>query len=177
MEIEDVSPLAGCHLEIGLLGASLIDSSREWRGELGDPSEDAIVWQPRPGGHSIGAELLHIAEVEIYWIHHFIAGLPMDQAEMRVLMSDQIHQHEGSWPIPPREPLAWYYEKLDSVRERSLALLPTFDDPARSIPHRREPELSSTVRWVLSHVVQHDSYHGGQAVLLKDLANAAGRRI
>jgi uncharacterized damage-inducible protein DinB len=23
-----------------------------------------------------------------------------------------------------------------------------------------------TARWVLGHVVQHDSYHGGQAVLL-----------
>lgn len=167
----DVLPLPGCHPEVGLLAASLIDGTREWRDELGKPTEDQIVWQARPGGHSIGAELLHIAEVEIWWIHHVIAGLPMDPAEMKLLMSEQIMQDDGAWPVPHRQPLAWYYERLDSVRERTLQLLPSFQDPTRMI-HRDKMDMDFSVRWILSHVVQHEAYHGGQAVLLMDLAHA-----
>lgn len=165
----DVAPLPGCHPEIGILAASLIDSSREWRDELGQASEDQIVWQARPGGHSIGAELLHIAEVEIWWLHHIVCGRPMDPEESKLLMSEQIMQDEGQWPTPHRLPLEWYLGILDSVRERTLALLPEMGDPERMI-HREKWNHDYSVRWIWSHVVQHDSYHGGQAVLLKDLA-------
>ncbi len=165
----DVAPLAGCHPEIGLLGASLVDGTREWRDELEEATVEQIVWQGRPGGHSIGGELLHIAEVEIWWIHHICCGRPMDPAEMEVLMSAQIQQYEGAWPTPPAEPLAWYYARLDSVRERTLKLLPEITDPEKTYSSEKWGS-TFTMRWILSHVVQHEAYHGGQAVLLKDLA-------
>lgn len=167
-QIFDIAPLAGCHPEIGILGASLLDGTREWRDELGDVTEDQIVWQARRGGHSIGAELLHIAEVEIWWIHHICCGRAMDPEEMTLLMSEQIMQDDGSWPSPHRQPLSWYYERLDSVRERTLRLLPEISDPARTY-HSEKWNYDFTLRWIVSHVVQHEAYHGGQAVLLKDL--------
>lgn len=170
----DVAPVPGCHPEIGLLAASLADGTREWREELGEVSEEAVVWAARPGGHSIGAVLLHIAEVEIWWIHHVCGGQDMDPVEMELLMSEQIQQYEGDWPVPHRKPLDWYYERLDSVRERTMRLLPEFSDPARLI-HREKWDEDLSVRWILSHVVQHEAYHGGQAVLLKDSFETRGK--
>jgi hypothetical protein len=60
--------------DIGLLAASLQNATREWRQELGEVDEEAIVWQPVPDMHSIGALILHIVDVEAWWIESVAAG-------------------------------------------------------------------------------------------------------
>lgn len=60
----DVVPIHGLDLQVGLLLAALEDTTRKWREELGDVPEQNIIWQPFPHGHSIGAILLHMADVE-----------------------------------------------------------------------------------------------------------------
>jgi uncharacterized damage-inducible protein DinB len=64
--------------------------------------------------------------------------------------------------------LAYYYEIQDRVRARTLESIKTFPDPATVI-EREGWSSSVTLRWILNHVVAHESYHGGQAVMLKAL--------
>ena len=51
---------------VGLLLAVLENTTREWReDELGDISDDTVVWQPFPHGHNIGALILHLSLIHI----------------------------------------------------------------------------------------------------------------
>src|SRR2546421_3343560 len=164
MKSYDVKPLEGLHPELGILLATLDDSSREWRDELGDVPVEAIIWQPFPGGHSIGGVLLHIAECEAYWIQAFAAGHKISPEDQKRYMSEQILQYDVQWPSPPAEPISYYYSILDEVRARTCKTLPEVKEPSRVFERGNE---AYTMRWILAHVAEHDSYHGGQAGVLK----------
>ena len=169
----DVPPLPGYKDPYGLLCAVLQDGTNEWRWEL-DPGldADAMVWQPEPGMHSIGAVILHIIAVEVFWIERFVLGLPADEAERSLLMSGDTDVDEWRWPVPHRQPLSWYLELQDRVRARTLERIKEWPDPEST------KELDGSLRsarWVLGHVIQHESYHGGQAVLLSRLWQLRGQ--
>jgi uncharacterized damage-inducible protein DinB len=165
--ITDVQPLEGYQEPYGLLCAILQDGTREWRGELdAEIGPDAVTWRPRPGGQSIGAIMLHIIAVEVSWIERFGLDRTIDDDEKRLLLWDEIDVDEGRWPDPPNEPLSWYFELHDRLRVRTLEAIKSFP-PAETLKDSRHGQLS--MRWVLGHVIQHESYHGGQIVTLHDL--------
>ena len=164
----DLTPLPGYLEPYGTLLATLQDGSREWREELGHPDPKHIVWQAVPKGHSIGALLLHIAEVETWWIEVVCLGREFDPAEEKLYLSDEIDQYAGSWPIPPEKPISYYFDLLDRVRARTLESVKSFE-PGDTVRVRSNGD-SATLRWILAHVVEHDSYHGGQAVLMHENA-------
>lgn len=163
----DATPLPGYPLEHGLLLSALNDGTREWRGELGEPTEDALVWQARPGGHSIGGLLLHMAVVERLWTEVWCLNRPLTAEERETYQANESDVDNGVWPTPPRKPFEWYWELLMDARGRVHRAVKEFPAP--------EAEFTTpwggtvTTRWTLAHLVQHDSYHGGQAVLLHDL--------
>lgn len=163
----DVAPLPGYREPYGQLCAILQDGTSEWRAEL-DPnlSEDAVVWQPHPGLHSIGAIMLHIVAVEIFWFEKFVLDLPGDPEEWKLTMWDETDVDEWRWPEPPRHPISWYFELHDRVRARTLESIKKWPAPDTIKEHHGR---QTTPRWVFGHVIQHEAYHGGQAVLLSRL--------
>ena len=100
--LNDVEPLPGYEEPYGLLCAILQDGTNEWRWELDpDLSEDAVVWQPAPGMHSIGAIMLHIIGVEIVWFERFALDIPFDREEANLLMMEKTDVDAWRWPDPP----------------------------------------------------------------------------
>lgn len=168
MDSYDIAPDPSFRSEIvGVFAASLEDGTREWLGELGDDlSAEDLARTAFPGGHSIGGILLHIALVEAWWIHSCCCGQELDEPFLRTCMASETDVDAVVWPAPPAQPFAWYRELLAGVRATSLRLLRDLDDPERVFERPSRGE-AFTVRWILSHVVQHEAYHGGQAVLLK----------
>lgn len=160
----DSAPIAGFEPQLGLLLAALQDGTREGRDELGDADEDLIVWQPKAHSHSIGAILLHIGDCENFWVEEIVAGKTPDQELAKRLLSVETKQYASRWPTPPRMPLADYYAILDDIRKRTFETMRDFHDPADTREHHGQ---TLTIRWILAHVVEHESYHLGQAVLLK----------
>ncbi|MDQ2985643.1 MAG: DinB family protein [Armatimonadota bacterium] len=165
-----VAPLDGYHPEIGILLAALLESTREYRRYLEGVSEQAITYQSRPGGHSIGGLLLHMADVELYWVLQIGAGKRIPK---NLLPKYACDQYAANWPTPPAMPLADYLVLLDQVRGITLATAKTFHPETLIIRKSWKAELNH--RWILAHVIAHDSYHGGQAVLLCDLFGALGK--
>lgn len=163
----DAKPLSGYQEPYGLLCAILQDGTNEWRWEL-DPDlpEEAVLWQPHPGLHSIGAIILHIASVEVFWLERFALDLPADPEERKLLMADETDVDEWQWPIPPQKPISWYFELHDRIRTRTLEAIKKWPSPDFAKDLHGDPR---TMRWVLGHVIQHEAYHGGQAVLLNRL--------
>jgi uncharacterized damage-inducible protein DinB len=164
----DVEPASGYPLEYGLLISTLQDGTRKWREELGDVGEDAIVWQPYKSGHSIGAVILHMIDVEAFWIETATLGRERSAEELKELLSEETDQYGFNWVVPPRKPIDYYFEMQDKVRARTLESIKSFPDPSTVI-QREHWSSSMTVRWILNHVVAHEAYHGGQVVMLKTL--------
>lgn len=181
MERVDVVPVAGLDVQVGLLLAALDNTTAEWRQELGDVPDESIAWQAFPGGHSIGALLLHMADVEANWLHEVAAGRERTPEELQTLLSGETHQYQVQWPAPPAQPLAWYYARQDAVRARTRELVAALNDPEHTgkRPARRKKPVGPdfTLRWLLTHVISHEAYHGGQAVLLSLMRLSSVERI
>lgn len=169
----DSAPLPGYPEPYGLLCAILQDGTHEWRGEL-DPDlpEEAVVWQPHPGAHSIGGVILEIAAVEVFWFERFALGIEPDTEERKLLMADDIDVDAWNWPVPHRKPLSWYFDLHDRIRARTLEAIKSWPPAETAIEWHGRPR---TLRWVLGHVIQHEAYHGGQALLLSRLWHLSRR--
>ncbi len=141
----------------------LDQATHEWLGELGDDvTETELTWQAFPNGHSIGALLVHIAEVEAYWLHHIACGEPHQDLEGEILNAE-IDQYGLTWPTPPPHPLGFYKALLAKTREKTKQLIGALDNSSHTAM-RGEREF--TLSWLMTHVIVHEAYHGGQAVLL-----------
>jgi len=165
----DAKPLAGYPAPYDLLCAILLDGTNEWRMELDEwLPDEAVVWQPEPGGHSIGGCILHIAAAEVFWFERFALGRTPDPEERKLLLAEETDVDACTWPDPPKQPLSWYFEVHDRIRARTLEGIKSWPPAETAIEWDDEPR---TLRWVLGHVIQHEAYHGGQAVLLNRLWN------
>ncbi len=153
------------HPELSLLMATLQDSTREWRENLGRVSPEAIVWQPYPNGPSIGGQLLHMMDCESWWLRVVAEGEKDDLAGPAAEYARELNVDHHHWPAPPKKPLKWYLALHDAHRAENLELIRRHGDPS-SLHGKRQPV---TYAWIVAHLVEHDSYHGGQAVLLNEM--------
>ncbi len=133
---------------------------------LGNVPREIVTWQVGADGQSIGGLLLHIADVEGYWLHEAISGQVRPPEVVAALLSEETDQANVHWPTPPDQPLEWYYAQLDSVRAQTLAWVQALQSAHQVLTHPAREGKTYTVRWLLGHVVAHEAYHGGQAVLL-----------
>jgi uncharacterized damage-inducible protein DinB len=85
--------------------------------------------------------------------------------------SEQLNVDEGDWPDPPAEPLAWYLKQMDECLTMQLAAVAEKGDPL-AVTGNEKRDFSQ--EWVISHLIQHDSYHGGQIVLLNEMLKRGG---
>jgi len=169
--LRDVPPHPGMNVELGLLLSALDECTRDWRSEFeewGEIPQDAIVWQPYPNAHSIGAVILHIIEVEKFWIHDVATKKMVTEEQFEVLRAELTDVDGVQWPAPPREPIVWYWDQFEQVRSKSRSIIENFTDP-QAVSALLSANREYTLRWILAHVTAHEAYHGGQAVLLSVL--------
>jgi uncharacterized damage-inducible protein DinB len=150
--------------EVAVYMKMLEQSTSEWRGMLGtDVTPAQLVHQAYPGAHSIGAVLLHMADSEAIWTMEVLAGGSVPESLKKELLADETDVWNGKWPTVLEEPLEYFYEKQDRVREHTLRVLAGLTDIEKDVSAWGN---TFTIRWILGHMVSHDSQHGGQAILL-----------
>lgn len=171
MPLRDIATGSKTELEL-LLG--MLDATTEfWRQELRGLKAEELRFQARPGGHSIAMLILHIADAELWWIQAVALGNKLDKAEEKRLMTHEVKQDDGIWPVPPKRTKKWLLAQHDSIRERTKSMLQGLDPTA---PIKRKGWRNEyTLRWILHHLVEHEAYHGGQMLLLRDLYQAQKR--
>lgn len=162
-QIIDIRPLSCMERQLGLIAKMIEEGTKRWRQELGDIDDDCVVWQPFPNGHSIGAVILHVSDVEQYWIQEVALSRARTRDDLRALYSLATDQNHCHWPAPPKRPLFWYLALHDHVRKTTLCAIEQFGQADRLA---RVGESAYSIRWILHHLMFHESYHGGQAVLL-----------
>jgi uncharacterized damage-inducible protein DinB len=163
----DVKPVPKLDVQLGLLLAMLDGGTKEWRSELGKISPQVLTWQAFTDGHSIGAEILHIADVEAFWIQEVAYRQPLSEAELKTLLSKETQQDSFHWPKPPKKSLNWYFEQHNRIRKRTHKIVRELADPVYlAYRDKKTSRHEFTLRWLLHHVITHEAYHSGQAVLL-----------
>jgi len=163
--LEDIEPDPALPLDLGILLATWKDGIREWRDNLGAPPPEAVTWQIYPEGPSIGGILLHLASCDQFWLQEFAEKATLDRTDPAIAYDLSMDQYIPRWPAPPAEPIEWYFDILDRARTSVFASIAQHSD---SLSEHPNGEYASTYRWIVAHLVQHDSYHGGQAVLLHE---------
>jgi uncharacterized damage-inducible protein DinB len=164
-ELRDIKQSKGLDPVLGIQLAMLDRGTEEYREGLGKVSQDLLRWQPYENGHSIGVILLHIADAEAYWFEEVASGRERDPKELKKLLSVELDQYVPTWPKAPKKPLLWFYEQQDIIRARTRKIVKELADPATK-GYSNYSKRHYTLRWILHHVIQHEAYHIGQAVLL-----------
>ncbi|MDI9636908.1 DinB family protein [Kamptonema cortianum] len=142
------------------------DGTREWRDNLGEIPEGFAQWSPYEKGPHAGAIALHMAATERWWVDKGICDMTIDENDPIIAYDLSIDLDNGIFPEPLDEPWEWYIEQLDSARKRTFELLRQIDGPEQVIGGETN---KYSVEWIIGHLVQHDSYHGGQIVMLKTM--------
>lgn len=164
MKPYDLELPAGLDSEVALLVGVWQDSTREWLGEMGEVSDAAVTWSAGQSSPSIGALMLHMMDAENAWIRETMLGLAARESEA-LQIAAKVNVDERDFPAPPAWPFARYVELLREYRADLIDLL----KDKRATDWVTSPRGNRlTVRWILGHLIQHDSYHGGQCVLLHE---------
>jgi hypothetical protein len=143
----------------------LEENTRLWRNEMGEISEETILWRPFPKGHSIGGIMLHIADEESLCVEEVI-GQSERTNETRALLKSDISPHQGSvWPDPEPWPLYRYYEIQNWVRANTVRTLRNIPDTSAMVSH---PDLGEIpIGMLILKLIQHESFHVGEIALHK----------
>lgn len=163
----DIAPAEGFHPELGLLISTWRDGWREWTDNLGEVADEHVFWQPYENGPSIGGVILHMVACDQWWILGMAGEMP-DPEKLEIAFDLKIDQYVPHWPTPPAEPMAWYSGLLKETREAMFERIRVLADPM--LMGESPGKWDYTLRWVVAHLIEHDSYHGGQCVLLHEMA-------
>lgn len=157
--------------EVVTLWEALEDGDDHWIKALGKRvSGEAMQWAPVEGAHSIGYVLLHTVEWERWWCQSFVGGERLPILEVGGVETRK-YANFGKCPKPPAEGLDWYLELMMETHRECLPYFKGRDAGERI----QKSGWDVTVQWVAGHMVDHDSYHGGQAVLLHELWKSRNR--
>ena len=162
-----IASAPGLAPRVGLYFAQLEDVRAETKRYVAGLTPEKLSWTPHSTVESIGTQLLHIAGVERSWIGEDIEGRAMGQEwALAFPLRVKMQQVQG-------EPLEFFLEKLDSVREETRAALSRLSDSDLHRPIQTldaPPEADRfTVEWILYHLVEHEAHHRGQIALLRRL--------
>ena len=173
-EIITCDPVEGYSSQIGRYVAQMNELLHDLKREVEILTIEQLDWHPDEQTESIATQLLHLDGVEWSWIHEDIFGA-----------SDKEYPGEWSEAMPIRagvpqvqgRPSAWYMQKLDATREKTLEVLRGFTDADLSRlvgeadlgPDVEKRSRLFTIDWIIWHIIQHEAAHIGQIELLRRL--------
>lgn len=177
LEQLQVAPLPGYPPEIGRWLWALQDVRRVTLKSVVGLSADDLQTMPPGADNTIGALLYHIAMVEAGWL--YVETLeresfpPQIEALFPLESRDEQNQLLAFKGVPL--PLEDYLDRLQKVRDTLLEEFKsiTIEDFRRL---RHFPgEYDVTPEWVLYHLVQHETEHGGHIQTLRTLLASNGK--
>lgn len=168
-QLVSIEPQPGLSPRLAVYFAQLEDVRHDTKRYIAGLTPEQLSWTPHARVESIGTQLLHIAGVERSWIGEDIEKRPMGEewaVAFPLRANVNVPQVQG-------EPLTYFVERLDSVREETRAALGRLTDAdlLREIQGLDAPADAErfTIDWILYHLVEHEAHHRGQIALLKRL--------
>jgi uncharacterized damage-inducible protein DinB len=133
-----------------------------WQWATAHLSPDQIGWQPLSRVASIGWNLQHLAEMlDHYLAHGFRQAGPVQRAPLATMRAgSQDHGHHRDL-----QAIAAYHRQVRPAYRAFLNRL-TAADLDRPLVG---PRQTRTWAWAVGHIAEHESYHLGKCMLLRNL--------
>ncbi len=146
--------------EVAIWVATLDDARRQTKAAVEGLTADELAWKPPGDGNSIGRLLRHLALVELDWVITDLCGekeLPPGTPELLKL--------DGPMAEPGLRPLDEFIAALDWARALTKDRLKKFPkgEIEATRTYKGEGQIKVfNVRWILYHILDHESQHRGQ---------------
>lgn len=117
---------------------------------------DQLRWKPGPTANSLGTIVVHLGYAERLWIRVIFAGEAMDMAWRRAMFDDP--------------PAGWGVEEIADFYRRETAATDLVLDGAASFDEASRGEIRpTTLRWVVTHVLEETARHAGHMDITREL--------
>ena len=117
-------------------------------------------WKPRPEMLTARQIILHIAEVEFYWVNHVIDG-----EKYRDFVGQHPDPAQGwttDYDAPDANSMMFVLEEAHRHTQRWFGLEPAKLAETRTRTRMNGSTSTSTVHWILDHVQEHEIHHRAQ---------------
>lgn len=175
IETKLLQPVPNFSREIGLFLASLEKIRSEWREAVKDLSKSELAANILPEIQPIGTIIIHIAEVEYFWIQEIVSGNPMTDKIKDLLHHDLWFKDFAAENLD----IEYCLEVIEKIHQMTRETLATFTDEDLEktfVRTREDSETHYSLRWIFVHLLQHDAEHQGQIMMIKRLLREQGKR-
>jgi uncharacterized damage-inducible protein DinB len=132
-----------------------------WQWAAAELQPEEVGWQPVPQVASIGWNLQHLGEMLDHYLTHVLAqAKPMQQTPLETMRSGSLDDGRHS----DLQAIAEYHRQVRPAYRTFLSQL-TATDLDRPLGSGR----TRTWGWAIGHIAEHESYHLGKCMLLRNL--------
>lgn len=164
-----LEPVEGLSREIGFLVAGLQEVRAQTVAVLADLKPGELSRRLTPNFHQVGGLVLHLAETEFWWIDIVFAGREISDEDRQLFHFDDTTETDFALK---KYGVADCVRTLNLAHERTIETLSEVDDGSLDSLYpfpRKEPKFDSSLRWILHHLIDHESNHRGQIAMMKRL--------
>ena len=123
--------------------------------KLEDLTDEQLRWQPAPTANSLGVVVVHLGYAERLWLRAVFDGESMDMG-----WRSRMFELSDGWTT---EDVASFYRQETALADRVLDGASSFDEVSRG-------ELRpTTLRWVVSHLIEETARHVGHMDITREL--------
>jgi hypothetical protein len=116
---------------------------------------EQVRWKPAPTANSLGAIVLHLGYAERLWLRAIFAGEVMDMAWRQRMFA---------------LPAGWSVDDVIAFYRAETAAADAVLDGAGSLDlASRAPFRPTTLRWVVTHLIEETARHAGHMDITREL--------
>ena len=165
-----LTPHPGLSTGIGYYLSGMEEVRRQVTVAVKDIPDELIGRPPFLGAHSIGGLVLHIGEAEWFWMKMVVSGHKLTEEDKQApywdILDDVERVARNGYTVE------FCLSEAEKIRNLTRDVLFTYNDKdlERIITFERKGETTEyNLRWVLHHLIDHESQHKGQILMLKRL--------
>jgi uncharacterized damage-inducible protein DinB len=146
-------------------------------------TKEQLFAEPIPGEFPIGAYLMHLAEVDLFWLN-VLNGIEID-AELKKRSYADKWFDAGDTYDPPKEliEIDEYLDTLAKCRSKVIEYINSISDDElekkvymRWTHNGEEKSKEFTPKWILYHLIEHEAHTRGQMFMLIRMAGFKKKR-
>ena len=123
--------------------------------KLEDLDDEQLRWVPAPTANSLGAIVVHLGLAERLWLRAIFAGEAMDMG-----WRQRLFELPDGWS---RHDMAAFYRAATAGADAVLDGAASFDLPSRGA------QRPTTLRWVVTHLIEETARHVGHMDITREL--------
>lgn len=170
MRRRQLTPHPGLSTGIGYYLSGMEEVRNQLKVAVKNIPDDLIGKPAFLGAHSIGGLVLHIGEAEWFFMQMIVSGHQLTEEDSKAPYWDILDDLER---VARNGYTAEFcLNEIEKIRNQTRDVLFSYNDKdlERIITFERHGETTEyNLRWILHHLIDHESQHKGQIFMLKRL--------